>query len=88
MARQYPEGVGGCSPGGSLGMGADLESLELLRSGPVEGQGITPVLAQLGRNMKVLVLELIVQCADAEVLQGLGQERLSCRKRPWSETSG
>lgn len=54
------------------------EPLELLAGTPVKGQRVTPVLAELGCHMQALVLELVVERADAEVLQGLGWEQLPC----------
>lgn len=54
------------------------EPLELLAGTPIKGQRVTPVLAELGCHMQALVLELVVECADAEVLQGLGWEQLPC----------
>lgn len=63
---------------------ADLEPLELLAGTPVEGQRVASVLAQLGCHVQALVLELVIKGANTEVLQGLGQEGLPCRKKPWN----
>lgn len=59
---------------------ADLEPLELLAGTPIEGQCLAPVLAQLGGHVQALVLELVIESADTEVLQGLQGEWFSCRK--------
>lgn len=55
-----------------------LELQELLAGALVESQRLTPVLAQLGRHMQALVLQLVIECADTEVLQGVGPGRLPC----------
>lgn len=55
-----------------------LELPELLAGALVEGQHLTPVLAQLGRHVQALVLQLVIKCADAEVLQGVGPGQLPC----------
>ena len=66
-----------------------LEPPELLTGSPVEGQGIAPVLAELGHHMQTLVLELVIECLDAEVLQGPGREQPPCERglggRLWDE---
>ena len=90
---------GGCSWGGWVGggemwkrwwsllsgAGANLEPLQLQAGAPVEGQSVTPVPAQLGRHVQALVLQLVVERADAEVLQGVGCKRLPCGKGPWAQ---
>ena len=67
------------------GAGANLEPLQLQAGAPVEGQSVTPVPAQLGRHVQALVLQLVVERADAEVLQGVGCKRLPCGKGPWAQ---
>lgn len=67
------------------GAGANLEPLQLQAGAPVEGQCVAPVSAQLGHHMEALVLQLVIECADAEVLQGVGCKRLPCRKGPWAQ---
>lgn len=67
------------------GARANLEPPQLQAGAPVEGQCIAPVPAQLGCHMQALVLQLVIQRADAEVLQGVGCKRLPCRQGPWTQ---
>lgn len=55
-----------------------LELPELPAGALVESQRLTPVPAQLGCHVQALVLQLVVESADAEVLQRVGPGRLPC----------